>query len=560
MNQEKRFLRVPGLSLRSLIMAALGSILISVSSTYVALRMSALPWPTIFVTVLAMAILKLLGNTSINEINVTNTGMSAGAMVAGALAFTIPGLFISGIYEPFDPSKDTFRTWLMPKFWPVLAMAVFGVIAGSFICFFLRRRYLKRRDLPYPIGQAAAETLQAGDQGGKKAALLFGSLAISAIFTALRDYVRAIPENISSQIGALPIALYTSPMAIAIGYIIGFGPAAYWMLGNIIARIGFDVWGVHNGTFASAAEAGQFGLTAAIGLMVGSGIAILIASLRVRIKKNTSEQVSDQMTEQMTEETTEKERLPKRAGLIALILTALVFFISILAGLSPLVSILLMLGAWFASAMSAVITGQTGINPMEVFGIIVLLAIRLLLPVSNEHAFFIAAAIAVVCGYTGDMMNDYKSGQIVNTNPKAQLISELVGGLIGAVVAVAAFFAVIYQFGGVGGETGLTAAQAHSVAAMVSGIGDPVVFSVSLVLGTLLFLKGVPAMIIGIGMILPQGMSLAIFIGGLLSVIVPKLSKNRAQLRQDGQIIAAGLLGGEGITGTIIAFISMFTR
>ncbi len=550
-------MNVPGLSLRALIMSALGSILISVSSIYVALRMSALPWPTIFVTVLAMAVLKLLGNTNVNEINVTNTGMSAGAMVAGALAFTIPGLFIAGIYAPFDPATDTFQSWLMPKFWPVLGIALFGVIAGTFLCYYLRRRYLERADLPYPIGQAAAETLQAGDTGGKKAALLFGSLGVSAIFTALRDYFKTIPELISGHIGLVPISLYTSPMAIAIGYIIGFGPSAYWMLGNLISRIGFDVWGVEAGTFGSAAESGQFALTAAIGLMVGSGIAILIASVRDRIKQKRAVSTT---TDGEVEPADEKGRLTMRTGLIALILAAVTFFISILVGLSPVVSILLMLGVAFATSMSAVITGQTGINPMEVFGIIVLLAIRLVVDVSHEHAFLIAAAVAVVCGYTGDMMNDYKAGQIVKTNPKAQLVSELVGGLIGAVVAVLALFAVIYQFGGVGGDTGLTAAQAHSVAAMVSGIGDPIVFTTALVLGTLLFLKGVPAMIIGIGMILPQGMSVAIFIGGLLSVIIPRLSKNRDQLRQNGQIIAAGLLGGEGITGTIIAFISMFTR
>ena len=49
--------------------------------------------------------------------------------------------------------------------------------------------------------------------------------------------------------------------------------------------------------------------------------------------------------------------------------------------------------------------------------------------------------------------------------------------------AVFALFAIIYSFGGVGGETGLTAAQAHSVTALVKGIGDPVVFFVALVFG-----------------------------------------------------------------------------
>jgi uncharacterized oligopeptide transporter (OPT) family protein len=53
--------------------------------------MSALPWPTIFVALLSMAVLKALGKTTLNEINVTQTAMSAGAMVAGGMALRYPG-------------------------------------------------------------------------------------------------------------------------------------------------------------------------------------------------------------------------------------------------------------------------------------------------------------------------------------------------------------------------------------------------------------------------------------------------------------------------------------
>ena len=70
-------------NLRTIILGACGSALISMSSMYVALRLGALPWPTIFVAILSMALLKLFKKTNVNEINVTHTGMSAGAMVAG---------------------------------------------------------------------------------------------------------------------------------------------------------------------------------------------------------------------------------------------------------------------------------------------------------------------------------------------------------------------------------------------------------------------------------------------------------------------------------------------
>lgn len=133
---ERHFLGIPQLSLRSIVLTALGAILIAFSSTYVAMRMSALPWPNVFVAVLSMALLKLLGKSDLHEINITQTGMSSGAMVAGGIAFTIPGLWISGIYTPFDPSQQTLREWFMPKLWPLLLVALAGVVLGTMLCWY----------------------------------------------------------------------------------------------------------------------------------------------------------------------------------------------------------------------------------------------------------------------------------------------------------------------------------------------------------------------------------------------------------------------------------------
>ncbi|HPT88572.1 MAG TPA: peptide transporter, partial [Bacillota bacterium] len=69
MSKEPCFAGVSQLSLRSIIFGAIGSAIITASSIYVAMRMSALPWPTIFVAILSMAVLKGLGNTTLNEIN-----------------------------------------------------------------------------------------------------------------------------------------------------------------------------------------------------------------------------------------------------------------------------------------------------------------------------------------------------------------------------------------------------------------------------------------------------------------------------------------------------------
>ena len=162
MENEKSLWGIPQLSVRSILLTIVGAIVIGISSMYIALRMSALPWPTIFVAVVSMAVLKLFGNTTLNEINVTQTGMSSGAMVAGGLAFTIPGLWIAGIYKAYDPAQGTLSEWLMPKLWPVLLVSLIGVVLGTVLCWYYRKRNIEELALPYPIGTAAAETLVTG--------------------------------------------------------------------------------------------------------------------------------------------------------------------------------------------------------------------------------------------------------------------------------------------------------------------------------------------------------------------------------------------------------------
>lgn len=555
--RSTRFLGVEQLTLRSVIIAMIGSAIITASSMYVALKLSALPWPTVFVAVLSMALLKVLGQTSLNEINIAQTGMSAGAMVAGGLAFTMPGLWIAGVYKPFDPAKETLANWFFPKFWPVLLIAFAGMILGSLLCWYLRPRFIDQENLPYPIGAAAAETLQAGDQGGRKARILFTTLGLTAVFTALRDkLIAGFPQSIDTVIIRVPVGLALSPMAAGIGYIIGLNYTAYWFAGAIfsnfvIKRIGLD-WQV----FTDANAAGAFNLTAAIGLMVGSGGGILITFL-ISLFKRKSRSGADAATKPQRGAPARKRRFS--LGLLILGIVALAYACTVIAGLSPIASFLLMLGVLIATAMSATITGQSGINPMEIFGIIILLAIRLFVTVDATGAFFIAAAVAVACGYAGDLLNDYKAGAMIGTNPNAQLVSQLFGGLVGTVVASLAIFAVIYQYGGVGGDTGLSAAQAFSVNAMVSGIGDPFVFLVAALLGCLLYLRKVPAMIIGIGMILPIGLSTAILLGGLVRVALDFFRRDKAADTTTGNIVAAGMLGGEGITGVILAIITMFS-
>ncbi len=155
-------------TVRGMIIGAIGAAILTMSSMYVALKLGALPWPIIFVALVSMFCLKLLGNTNINEINVTHTAMSAGAMTAGGLAFTIPGIYM------LNPEADLSMA--------ALFVVVFGGVAlGLVFTALIRKYFVVTKDLPYPMGQAAAETLIVGDEGGEKSRTLFTSMGIAAV-------------------------------------------------------------------------------------------------------------------------------------------------------------------------------------------------------------------------------------------------------------------------------------------------------------------------------------------------------------------------------------------
>lgn len=540
-NQERNFLGIEQLSLRSLIIGSLGSCIITASSMYVALRMSALPWPTIFVAVLSMALLKLFGQTTNNEINITQTAMSAGAMIAGGLAFTLPGLWIMGIWKGSENFSDNFVK--------VLLIAMAGMLLGTVTSYILRYRFIVKNGLPYPIGQAAAETIKVGDSGGKKSIVLFGTMGASTLYTFLRDQLRVVPDSFMFKNS---IGIWNSPMAVGMGYILGTLYTGVWFLGALITNAFLVPFGPKLGLFADAASASAFATTAGIGLLVGTGLGVILGIIFSGIKKLFSEaKTADSQTD------VSKMKFFNFSRILIVAATALAFILSIAAGLSVIPSVLLIIGVFIVSVMAATITGQTGINPMEIFGIIVLLGIRIFVDIDAVDALFVAACVAVASGFSGDLFNDYKAGQVLGTNPKAQLISQIVGGIFGTLVAAISLFAIINQFGEVGAGTALPAGQAVGVTAMINGIGNPYVFGIAVVVGAALYLLGLPTATLGIGLFLPFATSSAVFLGGLIRFVTDKLRKNKED--ETGNVAAPGLLGGEGITGVAIALVKMFT-
>ena len=146
------------LTLRGVVIGVLGCVIITASSAYTALKMGALPWPIIFAAVISLFFLKLMGNASLNEANVTHTIMSAGAMVAGGLAFTIPGAWMLGYADQIS--------WL-----DMFIVALAGTILGLLATALIHRHFIVDAALEFPTGNAADTARHRGRRQDRQAAL-----------------------------------------------------------------------------------------------------------------------------------------------------------------------------------------------------------------------------------------------------------------------------------------------------------------------------------------------------------------------------------------------------
>lgn len=519
---------------RAVLIGAIGSIILTCSSMFVALKASSLPWPIMFVALVSMFGLKALGKTNVNEINVAHTAMSAGSMVAGGLAFTIPGIFILNANAEINVIH-------------MLIITLGGTILGLIFTSLLRKHFVVDADMPYAMGQAAAEVVTVGDEGGKQTGILFGSLGIAGVWTWLRDWMAAVPALTPFK-GMMAYGstggMWWSPMLIAVGYIIGPATILVWFLGAIIGDFGIMIGGQAAGLW-DAATAGGIKSSMGLGWMVGVGLAITAKEIIPRARTIFGGMFAKDQIGDAT--------VPMRWAPIVLLLLA-VLFIFVL-DLPVLAVIITLLGAWLTTAMSCQCVGQSGINPMEVFGIFVMAIAKVACKLDVQQAVFVAAIVAIAAGLTGDVMNDFKSGHVLKTDPKAQWYAELIGGIIGAVVAVGVMVILVAAYGGkVFGSEMFPAAQAAAVASVVGGIPNLPVFLGAMAASIIVYFITPKFTMLGLGIYLPFYLSFTAAVGGVLRLVVQKVAP-KFEKGSSGTVIASGLLAGEGFIGVVIALV-----
>jgi putative OPT family oligopeptide transporter len=431
--------------------------------------------------------------------------------------------------------------------------------------------------------------LRAGNAQANVRPLVIGGL-ISAVLKSLQDIGGIIPGAVSGArwVGSAAIAgsLNISAALLGVGYIVGIRIAALVFAGGAFAwLVAIPVLtAAHGGggtgdaaTTASQLWSGQVRYLG-VGAMLTGGV-VTLWKLRTRIASAIADSVRIVRSTQAVATAREDTDLSARAVLTAVALCTPVIFAICLGlsrnlALSAALALLLTLICFFATAIAVYLTGIVGAsnNPVSGVTVIVLLAVALFLKlvgvsqsVGPQLAILSGAIVCTAAAMAGDSTHDLATGYHVGATPRSLEIGVLVGAIASSFLMAPILNLLIAGYGIAGTPTAragaLAAPQAFLMAKVTQGV-----FHGGLPLGTIAtgaalaaivgfcdrYLERTgskwrtPIMPAAIGLYLPFGLSVMIFVGALAHTLFG--SQDEAE-SGPGILLAAGLVAGEALMG-----------
>ncbi|MFT7462111.1 MAG: putative oligopeptide transporter (OPT) family protein [Pseudohongiellaceae bacterium] len=188
--------------------------------------------------------------------------------------------------------------------------------------------------------------------------------------------------------------------------------------------------------------------------------------------------------------------------------------------------------AWPLCVVNGRVTGDTDINPVRLVAIVLLSGFFWLISSGTIAMLGMAVVGGTLAAAAVDMMQDYRTGYLVDANPTHQTTVQFFGAVVGAFAAIPVLNMLV-DAQGIGAESTLPAPGAQVWAAMAeamtggfepSGALLTAILVVSVVGTTYAFLtvwpktaKWMPSIFgIGIGMLVGVPTSAGIFVGGLI--------------------------------------------
>ncbi|MGB1585531.1 MAG: OPT family oligopeptide transporter [Thermoplasmatota archaeon] len=605
---------LPELTVKGVILGIVLSMVLGAANAYLGLRVGLTVSASIPAAVMSMAILRAFRNHNILENNAVQTGASAGESLAAGVIFTIPALII-------------LDAWTEVRYLETTIIALIGGMLGVLFTVPLRKALIVEAELRFPEGVATSEVLKTGEGDNPEKtgviALAIGA-SVGLVYKFLQSgtkmwtdtalFARRFRDN-----GVFGFGSDLSPALLGVGYIVGLQIAVLVFLGGVIGWVigipllslladGTVIEGTDWSTL-SAEDAAGFLWSKQIRYMgVGAMLVGGVWSL-LQLRKPLGQALTQGLAAARREDDGAKVLRTERElslrgtflGVLGMVIPIFLLYWAITWELGPFYSLsvaltmalLMVITGFFFSAVGAYMAGVVGSsnNPISGVTILTVLAAAYSLrflgvetPLGPEATILVAGVIAAAAAIASDNMQDLKAGNILGSTPKKQQIMQIVGVTALALVIAPVLDVLNRANGGFGSEE-LAAPQAGLMAAVATfvfegglpgamiGIGAAIAVGLILLDATLKRSGArfrTPVMPVAVGIYLPVGLSVPIFLGGLIAWATgrrfdlwrkdPKTNKTstwweeaKAQGNRAGTLFASGLIAGEALVGILIA-------
>ncbi|HJL14845.1 MAG TPA: oligopeptide transporter, OPT family [Sandaracinaceae bacterium LLY-WYZ-13_1] len=551
------------------------------ANAYLALKVGLTVSASIPAAVIAIAVFRALRRRNVLETNLVQTIGSAGESLAAGVVFTLPVFFLWGEN---------------PGFWPIFPLALFGGLLGVLFMIPLRRVLIVREhgNLSYPEGTACAEVQVAAQAGGDQARMLFGGMAVGALYTAVEKFLRRWPTEPDLTLGSHALGYRTSvgadvtPELLGVGTIIGPRIAGVMLAGGAVGWL-VIIPAIY--LFGSGADApiapeterlvrdmGSFEVWSRYLRYVGAG-AVAFGGLFTLIKSAPTIVSSVRLAISAIGKTahvpirTEREIPLTVVGAALLGILLLVSFLPLMAGTGGAIGIVAGLAvvvfSFFFVTVSSRIVGLIGSssNPISGMTIATVLVCALIFGAAYPDGqarvavLTIGALVAIAAAISGDTSQDLKTGFLVGATPRRQQIGEVVG----VIAAAAAMSTVLALFRSEIVSGDFPAPQANLIKLVIDGVLQQnlpwgLVF-IGMALAFAIELMGLPTLAFAVGLYLPIHLAVPIMAGGLVRLAVEKLTASREvreHRRERGVLYSSGLIAGAALVGVLAAAFTFF--
>ena len=583
----------PELTVTSVIMGILLAVIFGAANAYLGLRVGMTVSASIPAAVIAMGVIRvIMRKNSILESNIVQTIGSAGESVAAGAIFTIPALFLwANEYEKAVAAGNTdVEPFMLPGIIEITVIALLGGLLGVFFMIPLRNALIVREHgvLPYPEGQACAEVLLAGENGGSSASTVFAGMGFAAAFKFIIDGLKAVPGEISFKVkgfaGEIGTQIY--PAVMSVGYICGPRISSYMFAGGVLSWLvliplivffGSEIMpGVATDIGAVYAADGASGIWGSYiryigaGALAAGGIISLIKSLPLIITTFKDAIKGMGKGGAVSGERTAKDINIKIVLIAIAVLTLLVWLVPAVPVSLVGAAIVVIFGFFFATVSSRMVglVGSSN-NPVSGMAIATLLIATFILKITGDTgahgmraAIAIGSIICIVAAISGDTSQDLKTGYILGATPKKQQIGEVIGVAASALAIGATLFLLNGAWGF--GSAELPAPQASLMKMIIEGVmgGDlpwTLVF-IGAFIAVIVEIVGIPVLPFAIGIYLPVHLNACIMVGGLVRLVFDKMKKKdeeKKAITNDGILFCSGMIAGEGLMGILLAVLAI---